>query len=91
LPFTFYHHHLGGLGFFTHQFLFHPSKSTTHPAPPPPNWYALDFPHQHAFVAYQEALLKSTNQLLTQANDKWTQAAQETRYGNIHHTSTPEQ
>jgi hypothetical protein len=38
-----------------------------------------------------KSLLLTPHQLLTQADNKRTPAAQETCHGNTHHTSTPEQ
>ena len=91
LPFTV--DHLGGFGYFLHQFLFgtHLPPCPIPPPPKPPWTHPNDFPHSPAFFAYQRALC-APSALLPNASRTWNQQTKKThRYGQSHSTSSPTQ
>jgi hypothetical protein len=87
LPFTV--DHLGGIGFFSHSFLF--GKDPPFPKPPPPNFTVDNLPHLEAFSAYQ-ALVQGPSGFLYKANKAWEDSQyRRLRFGATYHTSSPQQ
>ena len=89
LPFTL--DHLGGLGHFTHTFLFgtHPPPPFSPPPPKPPLSSPQDFPHSPAFFAFQRAL-HAPNNLLARASRQWRTQTKNTHLpGHARTTNSP--
>ena len=88
LPFTI--DHLGGLGHFTHSFLFGPHPPTQFPTIPKPPWtHPNHFPHTPAFFAYQRAL-HAPPSLLPSASRAWKNQTRNThRFGSSRSTTSP--
>jgi hypothetical protein len=86
IPFTV--DHLGGLGYFAHQFLFAPNNA---PLLIPITPGSSHFTHAAGQLAFHNAL-KSPLHLLSRANDEYKSLQPRFgRFGRSHHSSTPQQ